>query len=287
MITDSRIAASRYLSRLNLNTEADASDIKTYWCRVAFPRFETYNDKEQSHSFFELHMCISGNCELLLDKKPILLSEKSLILIPPGKKHTILSVSEDFEKLVWGFLPQNGEEAEILCRELSKNDCPIPANASLFESVERILREGERGAGLDLAVVKNELYYIYTAIFRAISDAPRASYTTVKAGVRAEAVKNFISDNLSANLSVSDIAAQFYMSERQLERICVGELHKTVGELRRELQAEAIRSLLSDTTLPLNEIARLTGFSDRYSMGKFFKKAEGMPPAKYRSSILE
>ncbi len=103
----------------------------------------------------------------------------------------------------------------------------------------------------------------------------------------AEVIRDFIAENLSSSLSVSDIAAQFYMSERQLERICHEEYRVTAGELKRKLQAEKIRHLLSETTLSLAEIARLTGFSDRYSMSKFFKRVDGMPPASYRAAILE
>jgi AraC-like DNA-binding protein len=56
----------------------------------------------------------------------------------------------------------------------------------------------------------------------------------------------------------------------------------TVSALRRSLQFEEIKRLLHDTDLTFDEIAELCGFADRYTMGKFFRKYEGVPPGEFR-----
>ena len=60
------------------------------------------------------------------------------------------------------------------------------------------------------------------------------------------------------------------------------EYRKTFSQIKREMRAEVISELLRETDYTMEEIADATGFSDRYSMGKFFKKIEGETPGKYR-----
>ena len=60
---------------------------------------------------------------------------------------------------------------------------------------------------------------------------------------------------------------------------------KTFGEIKRRVKVEAITSLLGETELTMEEIAEATGFADRYSMGKFFKKNAGATPGAYRKGV--
>ena len=67
--------------------------------------------------------------------------------------------------------------------------------------------------------------------------------------------------------------------------MCFEECGMTVSQLRRQLQFEEIKRLLYDTDLTFDEIADRCGFSDRYTMGKFFRKYEGVPPGEFRKYI--
>lgn len=67
--------------------------------------------------------------------------------------------------------------------------------------------------------------------------------------------------------------------------MCKKEYNTTFSRMKRELQLEVIRELLQETNYSMEEIADITGFSDRYSMGKFFKKLEGSTPGEYRRGI--
>ena len=287
MLTEKQLIGSRYLSKLNLNTHAEDITPNTFWCRAARAKNERQNRKEQRHSFFELHLCLDGCCVFAVDGKNIELTANTFILLPPQKRHMLTSVSENFEKLVWGFAPQDEKSAGPLAEVCANvKVCSVP-DAWLL-SVARILDEGERGIYGSTRLIRGELCYLYVSLVRFFMPKFRQSENTVsKVGIRAQAIREFIADNLSADLQISDIAEQFFISERQLERICMQEYRMTVGALKRNLQAQAIRTLLADTTFSLSEIAKLTGFADRYSMSKFFKKEEGLPPARYRASLVE
>lgn len=55
--------------------------------------------------------------------------------------------------------------------------------------------------------------------------------------------------------------------------------------LRESLQMEKIRALLSETDMSLAAIAAEVGFADAFSLGRFFKRHEGLPPAAYRRAL--
>lgn len=286
-MNDSLRTSSRYLSRLDLNKSSISHGFESYWCRVSFKRFERINTRLQRHSFFELHYCISGNCRFILKGTEMQLKAGEYVLVHPGAEHMIPEASNDFEKLVWGFSIFDEPTSKSLNDGCAKSRFPMPSPPGWLTSVDRLLFEGGLGGDCSVEIIDNELYYILQGLKRELVRSAVTERPAVKPGIRAEAVYRFIGDNLAENPSVSDIAAQFYLSERQLQRVCIDGYGMNVSELRKSIRSREIRRLLAETTLTLGEIANLTGFSDRYSMSKFFKSSEGLSPAKYRASILE
>lgn len=286
-MNDPRRSASRYLSRLDLNKISTSHEFESYWCRVSFKRFERINTKLQRHSFFELHYCISGSCRFVLENTEMKLESGNFVLVHPGAEHMIPDASDDFEKLVWGFSIVDEVFSKSLAEGCTKTRFPLTAPSGWCTSVDRLLYEGSLSGDCDVEIINNELYYILKGLKRELVRSAVTERPAVKPGIRAEAVYRFISDNLIENPSVSDIAAQFYVSERQLQRICINGYGMNVSELRKSIRSREISRLLAETTLTLGDIANMTGFSDRYSMSKFFKSSEGLSPAKYRASILE
>jgi len=281
------IAASRFVSRLDLNARCEDRTPYTYWCRVVYSRTEKLNPKPHRHSFFELQLCLHGSCDYRIDGREFTVSEGEYILIPPKREHTILKASDNFEKFNWGFTAPDIAEGELLSETLDKVNVMNGIPDGWLHSIGRILSEGALTSECSVHVIRGELQYLYIELTRTFLPHRSASKAAKKIGVRAEAIREFIKDNLSHPPTVEDIAAQFYLSERQLERICHTEYMMSVGRLITALRAEAIRELLGGTTLTMQEIAAMTGFSDRYSMSKFFAREEGMPPAKYRASLIE
>ncbi len=287
MSESKKAAASGFVSRLDLNAEYTDSTPYTYWCRVVYSRIDRLNLKPQRHSFFELQLCLRGSCEYRIDGREFSVSEGEFILIPPQREHTILGATEDFEKFNWGFAAPDEADGERLADAVGKVTSLGNIPDGWFHSVERIINEGMLTSECSVAVIRGELQYLYIGLLRRFLPHRTNTDAARKIGVRADAIRNFIKDNLSLTPSVSDIAAQFYLSERQLERICHAEYKMSVGRLITAVRAEAIRDMLGNTTLSMSEIAARTGFSDRYSMSKFFAREEGFPPAKYRAALIE
>lgn len=99
-------------------------------------------------------------------------------------------------------------------------------------------------------------------------------------------VRNQIAQLLSQGTpKISDVAAQFSMSGRTLQRRLSDRGYSftsLVDESRRELA----RQLLSETEYSLADVAFLTGFSDQSAFNRAFKRWAGQTPRSYRLNSL-
>ncbi len=285
-MADARLEKSKKLSKLNLNSSYPRLSFKSYWCRVAFDKYDIWNLKEHSHSFFELHLCLEGKCEFDAEGTKYTVTKGTYILLPPEKKHTILNVSGDFEKFIWGFKVKDEAISSALA-ESCPGHCPSQADKSIFHAIDIIMDNADKDEFGALGIIDGQLHYILSMLIRQNTSLCTDEKAEKSSSSAAKEILSFIKSNLSANMSVSDISAQFYMSSRQITRICRKEYGKTIKELVTSARLEYIRELLSDRSYSLKDIALKSGFADEYSMGKFFKKHEGLPPGKYRYSLTE
>ena len=283
---NTRLQKSRKLSRLNLNTKFESLEFINYWCRIAFSKYDTWNLKEHSHSFFELQLCLKGVCRFDVSGREYTITEGTYILLPPYKKHTILEASDDFEKFIWGFKLCDENISAALAKGCLE-ETVSQSEKEWFSAIDVIMANADSNEFEASGIIKGQLYYLLCMLIRKSTRLCCGEREEKSLSLAASEIKSFIKGNLSSAMSVSDIAAQFYMSARQITRICEKEYGCTTKELETALRLEEIRKLLSDYELPLDEVAKRCGFADGYSMSKFFKKHEGMPPGKYRYSLKE
>lgn len=96
------------------------------------------------------------------------------------------------------------------------------------------------------------------------------------------AAVRFIRRNATQGINVADVLREVPLSRRALESRFQKTLGRTPHEEITRLRVEKIKQLLTETELPLSEIARQTGFDHDEYMSVFFRKATGTPPGKFR-----
>ncbi|WP_052350748.1 AraC family transcriptional regulator [Paenibacillus gorillae] len=94
----------------------------------------------------------------------------------------------------------------------------------------------------------------------------------------------YIRDNLSADLSVKDIARYMHLSVRSLSRLFHENLQVSCQDyIQREKMKRAVH-LIRHTDLGFSEIADRAGYGSVHYFTRVFTKIYGMPPGKYRNS---
>ena len=273
---------TKWLGRIDLNQENLPMSITTHWCRIDSDPKEIHNYKDQSHSFFELHICLKGECEFDLGGVTCKLKEGTYLLLSPQRKHRLMYASDDFTKLVFGFSIAQDKISDALALG-TETAWPREMPASGNAAMEILLAESEHSDSFEtLTVLKYQIYSLLVFLIRDLTNLQAEEKITKNRVALMEELHRFIYENLSANVGLTEVSAWIGISSRQLERICLAEEGMSFGQIKRNIRHKKIQHLLSETDLSLSEIALSVGVADEYTMSKLFSRTEGTPPATYR-----
>lgn len=98
-------------------------------------------------------------------------------------------------------------------------------------------------------------------------------------------VMNYISNNLSGNLSVSCICKYFSVSRSGLYKITQAYMPEGIAEYIKATRLKKAKELLKETDKPIWKIAEETGFRDYNYFLRCFKNTTGVSAGKYRNEF--
>ena len=96
-------------------------------------------------------------------------------------------------------------------------------------------------------------------------------------------VCRFIREHACEGIDVNDVAEFTTLSRRQLERRFRNELNRTPHEEITSVQVSRVQQLLRETSMTLEQIAPLAGYSHKERLSAVFKRETGQTPGAYRS----
>ena len=99
---------------------------------------------------------------------------------------------------------------------------------------------------------------------------------------RIQSALSYARRNLQTPLSVEQLAEVANLSPRQFSRAFRAETGQSPAKAVENLRVEAARLLMEQGQLPIDIVARETGFSDRERMRRAFLRAFGQPPQAIR-----
>lgn len=95
----------------------------------------------------------------------------------------------------------------------------------------------------------------------------------------------WLPDNLTADLSIKNLARHAAMSPRNFARLFRLEMRKTPAKHIEDLRLEAARRLLESTSRSLEEVAAASGLASAEILRRAFKRRLGVTPGEYRASF--
>jgi transcriptional regulator GlxA family with amidase domain len=99
---------------------------------------------------------------------------------------------------------------------------------------------------------------------------------------RIQSALTYAKNNLRMLLSVDQLADAANLSPRQFSRAFRAETGQSPAKAVESLRVEAARSMMEQGRLPIDVVARETGFADRDRMRRAFLRAFGQPPQAIR-----
>ena len=151
-------------------------------------------------------------------------------------------------------LPADGERTDFLLHCLSSNN--VADALTLQHAVYDVLLQMIENEGISLASTDYS-----PCVFNAVQ---------------------YIKNNLSMKLTVSEISEKAFVSKSTLTKHFRNELSTSIGKYISDKVLFEAERLLCSSNLSVCDISDKFGFSDQFYFSRLFKEKFGMPPREYR-----
>lgn len=250
----------------------------------------SYTQPMHTHINYELHMVLRGYCQFETpDNKNIVVNEGNFILVPPVSKHRITFESTDFSKVTLRFdmTPKITENANFYQTAESLLDTVkvFPYSQQMKDLVAPMVENATKRPHQYKTVIFTYIIAFVIETLRVVVGKTKISPSKKYKDSRINNAVDYIKNNISASLTVADVANHIHMSSKHFTRIFIKELGVTPGNYIRDFKIERIRKLILTANLPLDDIADIMGYSDSTSLIKAFKRVEGNTPLQYKAAV--
>jgi LacI family transcriptional regulator len=158
-----------------------------------------------------------------------------------------------------------------------------PALSSVAQQNERI---GHLAAELLTRLVRGEKVEQLTLVPPGPLVARQSSAAVATGDTLVAAAVRFMEQNLTHGTNIDEMTAALGVSRRSLELRFKAALGRTPNQEFQRLKIERAQGLLATTTLPLKNIAALSGLGNAAQMSHVFRSSLGQTPTGYRRGFL-
>lgn len=162
-------------------------------------------------------------------------------------------------------------------------DGPVWTSAGMSAGVDLVLGMIERDLGSEVARLTAKKLVLHHRRGGGQSQHSVLLEMDAKSD-RIQSALDYARRNLSARLSVEDLAEAARLSPRQFSRAFHAETGQSPAKAVENLRVEAARLMMEQTSHPIEAIAEQTGFADRERMRRAFLRIFGQPPQAIRRS---
>lgn len=244
--------------------------------------------KKHSHTGFEFHMVVEGSQTYDTDNGIFKVSKGNMLAVPKGRVHAMIDAELPLVKYAATFAFDE-HCGEFWNGASSVDCCCIPIPERILSNARSIVAYRKSESHSSDALVENCVFETVILLLQAIGVTEVIALPQQRAesskDARVELAKQFVSDNIETQLSVSEIAAYCYLSEKQLTRLFMEAEGCSPGDYIRRQRMLHIEEMLRTSELSLGEISRIMNFPSEAGFNTFFKKNNGMPPGEYRKMI--
>lgn len=255
---------------------------------VSFPS----STSAHKHSFYELIVPISGSATYIFKKSKINLLPNKICLIVPKATHQLAKFSEDYAALTFGFYFLAPTTLTLPVRT-NKEYFELKNSPYIISSLMHMLdlsQGSENGYyqrinmqfSLLMFEIINQIEPIRKAIPHIESDIEKNEISSDNARIRSAI--QYITDNISSDILVDDVAASAGICSRQLNRILISSMNISANELINKIKIKMAKKYIESSSLTITQISSKCGFNSLTSFNRTFKKFTGVSPKVYRQN---
>ena len=266
MKSSQNLSLCKHINRINLN-------LQTFGVATVDP---AWSGKVISPPFSRLYF-ITGGMFRIIGKggKSFVLSSGKWHLIPSGYSFSY-DCHEEMEHFYFHLKICDLDGVDFLEKCMEPMSIDFPFDKDFFS---RCISSNDSLCGIKLCNVLREI--IFSFIIKGKISVATDDYSPCICNTLI-----YIKQNLSMQLTVSEIAENCFVSKSTITKHFKKELSVSVNEYISNMVLSEAERLLSTTTIPISEISQKLGFSDQFYFSRKFKEKFGIPPREYRKNRL-
>lgn len=201
-------------------------------------------------------------------------TENTVYFLPRGKRHEYCSDRENpYTKI---FLNISGDFCDRLIQAYGLSGKYFFDGTGLLSVFERIL-----------TVIRSdmpdcEMQPMLQGVFVEIISRLAVALTETEYNNEALKLKNYLDSNLNRHVSTEELSKTIFRSKDYCQKLFKREFNVTPYAYQLDKKMQTATFLLTDTNMPIGEIAEKLGYTDIHYFSNIFKKKCGCRPSSYR-----
>ena len=232
----------------------------------------------------KIYYILDGECKIEINGESYIGTKGMMYYIPEGTVHSYGFTEKKYLKKYW--LHFKIEACDLPFSQLVK--MPYLLNVGDVQELRRIFSKIIRSAKSDDL---SEMLSLRSAILDVVSFYIKKSGTK-SAAIFPEETKRlseiiaYIKNNISDNITTSDLAKQFHLHPNYFIRYFKQQTGLTPVSYINKLKFEHAKHILQTTEKSISEVMESVGFNDLSNFSNFFKAYAGSSPRNFRNTFM-
>lgn len=234
------------------------------------------------HEFYEIEIFIAGSLEFTVNGKTFTVSRGDITVVSPIDFHSMRPLGNDYAEYYNIMISEEciSDMFVPVLNRLSRSMTVHPSESS-FKNIIALCEMMEKSSAhaFKTHYAKNLLECI---IINAATETESTDEFKDDNLHMIRVALNYIHENFTKKLTLSDIAAQCGYSESYMSRKFHLFTGKTFGDYLAETRCRHAKMLIASTDMSMYDICFDSGFSSFSQFSRCFKKCCGISPASFR-----
>ena len=274
---ETRSVAPMIYPDFDLQINSPQMNCRIFWARVVSSENESLFTQYTKHTFYEIQYALKGHIGMALENgKTLTVEESCFTIIPPDTYHQVVDATDGGARFIMAFsmdVPHEKFQKRLAYfhslvshRESEMMRHLLSLILEKKESISWVRRESLASLIESFLL---EIWSVMTLSQQKTASPPDRESDKLE---RIQQMQRFIHRFNGIGLTVSDLAAEFHMSERHVSRLFTEITGHSAKDAINHEKLKKLEELVLSTNLSLSEIAELFGFCDEYAMNKFFRR---------------
>ena len=240
--------------------------------------------RKNGFPFPQLFFCLSGKGTLEVNEKSFPVKEGSFFYLLPDTTHAYYGDTQPW-KITW--IAFSGSIALPLLTQMPDGQSPIDISPyinkieSMSQGIFAALKSDDLPGKAAASGILYEMLMELYAISHRQKEPVRAESKLLKS------IEIYIEKNYSEDLTINELAAHAHISPQYLCRLFKKYKRLRPYEYIAMKRIQHAKTLLSDPSLSIAEIARRTGYHDCSYFSLVFRKQELLSPSEFRGMLAK